>query len=124
LLGQLFDWALGLPYVSARDRVPFGVEQTEGSNLLEGAVAGDSPLTTTYTIRCGQAGVARFEGVRLELADLQGFFYQAVFLREVVVFRVLTPLFRHKGQPATSKISNLLPPPGIHRLRSAGSGSE
>jgi hypothetical protein len=68
--------------------------------------------------------VARFEGLRVRLADLQGFFYHATFVPAVLVLRVLPPLVNDKGKPASVKRHNTLPPPGIHRMRRPGSGSE
>jgi uncharacterized protein (DUF58 family) len=114
----------GLPYLAAADPVPFGVERVDGEVAAEGAVGPDAPLTWEYRIRCSAAGVIRFEGVRVRVADLQGFFYHAAFVRDVRVFRVLPVLATRKGGPPAAKRVNLLPPPGVHRLRRPGSGSE
>ena len=115
---------LGLPYVSVLDCVPFGVDHLAGPNKVEGAVGPDEALSLRYRVRCGDPGLARFEGVRVQTADLQGFFYQSVFVHGVVVLRVLPPLTDADGtRPATKRL-NLLPPPGVHRLRYPGSGSE
>ncbi len=77
-----------------------------------------------YRIRCGPAGLARFEGVRVQAADWQGFFYHVHFVRAVVVLPILPVLTQRAGQPASKKRHNLLMPPGIHRFRRPGSGSE
>jgi uncharacterized protein (DUF58 family) len=113
-----------LPWVAVADLVPFGVEHTGGLTARDGALSGDRPLRLSYQVRCAVAGLARFEGVRVELADLQGFFYHVAFVRDPVVFRIL-PGYTERGRPsATPKRHNQLPPPGVHRLRRPGSGSE
>ena len=66
----------------------------------------------------------RFEGLRLRLSDLQGLFYCETALPAPVEYRVLPVLADAGGRPAVHKRHNLLPPPGIHRLRRPGSGSE
>jgi uncharacterized protein (DUF58 family) len=57
-------------------------------------------------------------------ADVQGFFYRAWFVREGRSLRVLPTLSDERGRSPTSKRVNLLTPPGVHRLRRPGSGSE
>src|SRR5262249_3487199 len=54
----------------------------------------------------------------------QGFFYHRTFVPGVVVCPVLPARVDSRGRTVTSKQHNLLPPPGIHRLRRSGSGSE
>jgi uncharacterized protein (DUF58 family) len=115
---------LGLPYAVVSDRVPFAVERLAGDPEASGPVAEGRPLALCYRVRAPAPGRARFEGVRLRLADLQGFFYHDTFLPAVGEHRVLPVLADAGGQPATTKRHNLLPPPGIHRLRRPGSGSE
>jgi hypothetical protein len=66
----------------------------------------------------------RFEGIALRLTDLQGFFYRKAFLRAPIEYRVLPALADAEGRTQTSKRRNLLPPPGMHRHRQPGSGSE
>jgi uncharacterized protein (DUF58 family) len=112
------------PHVAAEDHLPFAVEYLDGSNLTQGVVAARRSLEMTYRIRCGSAGMARFEGVRLQAADRQGFFYHVHFLHAVVVLPILPLLTTRPSQPASVKRHNLLLPPGIHRFRRPGSGSE
>jgi uncharacterized protein (DUF58 family) len=132
----------GLPFLAVTDLVPFGVEFVDGSPAAEGEVSGarqrprdpgrrpglsdgaPAGLELTYRIRCTGAGLARFEGLFVQAADLQGFFYHAAFVRAPAVLRVLPRLREREGHRPSVKRNNLLPPPGIHRLRRAGSGSE
>jgi uncharacterized protein (DUF58 family) len=120
---RLKEW-LGLSYVAAMDRVPFEATPVDGETRVDGALRPGRPLRMSYRIRCPAVGRLRFEGVKLRLADLQGFFYHVVFVPGVSEHRVLPRLADASGRPATKKRHNLLPPPGIHRLRRAGSGSE
>src|SRR5262249_19589273 len=80
----------------------------------------DAGLTTVYRIRPLHPGRVRFEGVRVQLADLHGLFYHVTFVRSEATFRVLPSLVDAEGKTATSKRHNLLPPPGINRLRAPG----
>jgi uncharacterized protein (DUF58 family) len=118
------DLGLPSPHIAATDRLPFAVEQRDGSDYVQGIVRTKKPLELAYRIRCGPAGLARFEGVRIEAADWQGFFYHVHFVHAVVVLPILPVLTPRVGQPASVKRHNLLLPPGIHRFRRPGSGSE
>jgi uncharacterized protein (DUF58 family) len=111
-------------YVVADDFLPFGVEVLEGETGAEGEAGPGTPLEWQYRIRCPAAGLARFEGVRVQTADLQGFFYRETFARVPHSLRVLPVLASAEGPAAMTKRHNLLLPPGIHRLRRPGSGSE
>src|SRR5262249_13696511 len=82
------------------------------------------PVEITYTLKAPSAGILRFEGVRVRVAALHGFFYRRVFLRDPVEYLVLPPLTDDEGRQRATKRFNTLPPPGIHRLRRPGSGSE
>jgi uncharacterized protein (DUF58 family) len=117
-----------LPHVAVTERVPYGVEQTdcEPGTIpgVDGALRVGAPLTLTYTIRCGSVGTARFEGVRLQVADLQGFFYHSTFLQAPVSLRILPSIVDYDARSSTKKRHNQLPPPGVHRLYQPGSGSE
>jgi uncharacterized protein (DUF58 family) len=115
---------LALPYVVARDRVPFGISVEEGETSAEGTVGGGEAIAFSYRIRDPAPGKLRFEGVNVQISDLQGFFYHAAFVADPVSFRVLPPLADARGRTAIAKRHNLLPPPGIHRLRRPGSGTD
>lgn len=130
--GQMFEVRVRLisegwlpsPHIAASDRSPFTVEYLDGSDSSQGTITAESPLEMIYRIRCGSAGLARFEGVRLQAADWQGFFYYVHFLHAVVGLPILPVLTTRPGQTASIKRHNLLLPPGIHRFRRPGSGSE
>ncbi len=115
---------LSLPYAVVTERVPFALEREAGEVETSGPVGAGRTLSLAYRARPPAPGRVRFEGVRLRLADLQGFFYHETFVPAVVLARVLPVLADAGGKPATTKRHNLLPPPGIHRLRRPGSGSE
>jgi uncharacterized protein (DUF58 family) len=115
---------LRIAYAVLDDRVPFGVEFLSGTARYEGELDGRARATLNYIIRCPAAGLVRFEGLRAQFSDLQGFFYHETFLPAPAVFRVLPPLADIRGHSPTVKRSNLLPPPGQHRHRRPGSGSE
>jgi uncharacterized protein (DUF58 family) len=114
-----------LPYAVVSDLVPFGVEHIDGPTLEQGPVGSKERVEIVYRVRCPGAGVARFEGLRVELADLQGFFYHITFVRSPVLYRILpAPALSLNSRPPGQKQHNQLLPPGIHRLRQPGSSSE
>jgi uncharacterized protein (DUF58 family) len=111
-------------HVAVSGSVPFGLELTDGITGAEGDLQPGKVLEWTYRIQCPAAGVVRWEGVRVEFADLQGFFYQTRFVRAPLVLRVLPALSGDARRGPGVKRDNLMLPPGIHRLKNAGSGSE
>lgn len=115
---------LGLPYILLTDFRPFGVEEETGETRYEGSMAAGHDLEIRYSIQCPPPGQVRFEGLKIQVADKQGLFYHVGFLSSVEVYRVLPPLVDVEGHAPDVKRHNLLPPPGIHRLRRPGSGSE
>jgi uncharacterized protein (DUF58 family) len=115
---------LNLPYLAATDRIPFGVERLSGNIRCDGELEAGRTMQWSYRIRPAAAGRVRFEGTALQLADLHGFFYRETFLPAVAIYRVLPPLTDAKGQASKAKRHNLLPPPGVHRFRRPGTGSE
>jgi hypothetical protein len=118
------DQRLSLPHVAVEERVPYGAELRHGRVRYDGPFTAGESLVLEYTMRCTTIGAVRFEGFQIEVADLQGFFYQRNFVRTPVVYRVLPPLVDARGQVSASKRQNLLPPPGQHHHRRPGSGSE
>jgi uncharacterized protein (DUF58 family) len=118
------DGPLRLPHVHVADRPPFAVNYLGDVLSADGPVGRGDSLEVRYRVRCRGPGLARFEGLRVQVADFQGFFYHVAFVPGVVVYRVL-PLLVEGGTPTPSlKRDNQLPPPGIHRLRRPGSASE
>jgi uncharacterized protein (DUF58 family) len=125
----IHDEKMPTPHVTAIDFVPFAVQLERQdpdciSAVAQGMVWPEVPLEWTYRIRCDSAGLARFEGVRVLLADWQGFFHAVHFVHSPVELPILPMLPPRAGQTASKKRNNLLLPPGIHRLRRPGSGSE
>jgi uncharacterized protein (DUF58 family) len=113
-----------LPHVRMCDFVAFNVDLVGGEAEASGPVGGAASLSAVYRVHCPTVGLARFEGVRVQLADFQGFFYHAAFVSSPVVYRVLPMLVESDVQTAAIKRHNQLLPPGIHRLKRPGSGSE
>jgi uncharacterized protein (DUF58 family) len=113
-----------LPLVRLTDLLPFSVELLDGELQTVGPVSKDRPLEMIYRIRCPVVGAARFEGVRVQLTDYQGFFHHATFVAVPVMYPVLPMLVESDVQTAAIKRHNQLLPPGIHRLKRPGSGSE
>lgn len=115
---------LGLAHVSVQDRVPFALTFASGVTHASGPLGGEQALDVRYTVRCPAPGQARFEGICVRVADLQGFFCHTVFLQQAIKLPVLPPLTDAQGRSATVKRHNLLPSPGQHRHLRPGSGSE
>ena len=113
-----------LPYLAFEEPLPFGLELAAGELQGEGRLAPGAPLELTYEVRAAHPGRVRFEGLRVQVADLHGLFYHVAFVRAEATFRVLPALVDAEGKTAASKRHNLLLPPGINRLPRPGSGSE
>jgi uncharacterized protein (DUF58 family) len=113
-----------LPYVRVQERVPFGVKKVRGVTHAEGPMTSAAALEVAYDINCQAPGRVRFEGLSVQLADIQGFFYRTFFVKAVQHYRVLPALADAKGHFPTKKRHNLLPLIGAHRHRRPGSGSE
>jgi uncharacterized protein (DUF58 family) len=112
------------PYLILTDRLPFGVERVDGSEQWQGSLEPGQSVRWTYRILCKAPGRVCFEGVAVQLADVCGLFYRATFLGAKAGYRVLPPLTDIRGKSARLKRHNLLPPPGVHRFRRPGTGSE
>jgi uncharacterized protein (DUF58 family) len=111
-------------YAVLEDRLPAGADVISGETDETTALASGEPVDVAYELKCPAPGVLRFEGVKVRVADLHGFFYRRVFLRDPVEFLVLPPLADDEGNQRAVKRFNMLPPPGVHRLRRPGSGDE
>lgn len=120
---RLESW-IPFGYVLLTDFVPFDVDLVEGTTTKSGPISREKPQVCSWTLRCRYPGRVRFEGMRLEMADLQGFFHHIAFLSAPVIYRVLPPLADAEGNTPAVKRQNILPAPGLHRHRRPGSGSE
>src|ERR1700722_16077946 len=115
---------VSVPFAVLEDRTPVATQHLEGSSQLFADIRAGESLEIVYRIKVPTPGLLRFEGIRVRVADLQGFFYRRVFFREGVEFLVLPPLTNDEGRQRALKQYNCLPAPGIHRLRRPGSGDE
>ena len=115
---------LQLPYVRVHDRLPFGVKLVTGLPYGDGVLKPGEALTLEYYLRSAGTGQLRFEGLRVELTDLQGFFYHAAFIHSPLLFRVLPSLAAADRRSTTLKRSNQVIGHGLHRFRGPGGGSE
>jgi len=113
-----------IPFAVIEDRPAVATEKVAGSTKRFAVLPPGESIELVYTLKAPSPGVLRFEGVKVRVADLNGFFYQRVFIRDAVEFLVLPPLVDDEGKQRATKRFNTLPPPGIHRLRRPGSGSE
>jgi uncharacterized protein (DUF58 family) len=111
-------------YVRARERVPPGMQFVGGVTRQDGLPTPENPLTLRYDIFCPAPGLVRFDGLSVQIADIQGFFFQQCALAAVRLYRVLPPLADVKGHIPVPKRHNLLPLLGAHRLRRPGTGRE
>jgi uncharacterized protein (DUF58 family) len=118
------DSRLALPYVAVFDRVPALAQLQEGEPWAEGELHRDAAVTITYQIACPAAGRLRCDGLKVQVADLQGFFTATLFIRDQRSFRVLPPVTDEPAHLPTIKRHNLLPLLGTHRHLRPGSGSE
>ncbi|GIW84266.1 MAG: hypothetical protein KatS3mg106_779 [Gemmataceae bacterium] len=85
--------------------------------------AGQS-VVLRYERRAPALGSVRCEGVQVIVADGPGFFQHRWMLREARHWWVLPLLTDEEGRQRALKPFNLLPPPGMHRWRRPGTGSE
>lgn len=113
-----------LPYVTIDDWVPFDARVLEGSDSATMIVTAQQAGSFQYLIKCIAPGELRFEGVRVRIADRQGFFYHRVHRREMIVYPVLPRLTGAEGKRRSAKRHNIFPPPGLHRLKQPGGGTE
>ncbi len=142
-------WQGGRPVETLWARLPFTVELTVTNRsrwfpaflLVEDVFAPGTTVcggTTRWGIRldAGQSVVLRYErrapalgsvrceGVQVIAVDGQGFFQHRWMLREGRQWWVLPLLSDEEGRQRALKPFNLLPPPGMHRWRRPGTGSE
>jgi uncharacterized protein (DUF58 family) len=117
------DGSGDLPFVILADWIPTDGKLVEGSEEVTAAL-GREPAEIKYRLKCPVPGELRFEGVRVRIADRQGFFYHRTLIRDGSTYPVLPRLTGAEGQRRGSKKINIFPPPGVHRLKRPGGGSE
>lgn len=118
------DGLIPLAFVRFSDRPPAAATSCTGETAWSGSLSPKTPVEWQYRMHFPNPGSARFEGVRVQIADVQGFFYHETFLREPIIVPILPGLVNADARPRTQKLFNLLPPPGLHRHKRPGSGSE
>jgi uncharacterized protein (DUF58 family) len=113
-----------LPFVQLADNVPVGLHILSGTRRIETVLQRGESIDIEYDVTPTAPGVALFEGLEVRAADLTGFFYKRWFLRVPMESLVLPMLVGEEGNQRATKRINTLPPPGMHRLRRPGGGSE
>ena len=113
-----------LPFVALADKLPGGLHIRGGSRRSVAELAPGQSVTLEYDVQPVAPGALLFEGVEVRAADLCGFFYTRWFLRVPVEALILPMLVGEEGHQRATKHLNTLPPPGIHRLRRPGGGTE
>jgi uncharacterized protein (DUF58 family) len=113
-----------VPFAVVEDRPAVAAEGGRGAARRFVRLPAGGEVEVAYALTAPALGVLRFEGVKVRVADANGFFLRRVFLRAPVEYLVLPPLADDEGRQRATKRFNTLPPPGAHRLRLPGSGSE
>jgi uncharacterized protein (DUF58 family) len=113
-----------LPFAILADWIPTDGKRVEGVEEVVAAVSADRPAEIRYRLACPVPGEIRFEGVRVRIADRQGFFYHRTLIPDGSTYLVLPRLTGAEGQRRGMKKINIFPPPGVHRLKRPGGGSE
>jgi len=123
-LRVLSDAPVILPYVIVSERVPALATVHAGDVHLDGTLSNTSPLEWTYSLVCASPGRLRFEGIKIDVVDPQGFFTFATFVRTPKEYRVLPAMVIESTQTPFVKLHNTLPLLGSHRHARPGGSSE
>lgn len=118
------DSPFRIPFCWIEDRVPSGYLDLVGAVKHSCELKKGEPIVLDYEIKPPMPGLLRFEGVTIRISDLAGLFYKRLFIRDAVEFIVMPALRDEEGKHRGEKRINTLPPPGAHRLRRAGGGTE
>ncbi len=110
--------------VLVRPRVSPGPQLVDGQPMLANWLVAKEPLRLEQRYVMGVPGAVRLEGVQLDCYDPQGWFHYRLMIRWGQEAAVLPPLTDEQARQRALKAFNQLPPPGVHRLRRAGIGSE
>jgi uncharacterized protein (DUF58 family) len=113
-----------LPFVAFTETLPHGIQGIDGHRRIVTRLVAGEAAEIEYLFTPSAPGMVRFEGVEVRVADLMGFFYKRFYIRLPEEYAVLPPLRKEEGGQRSIKRFNSLPPPGIHRLKRAGSGGE
>ena len=113
-----------VPFAIFEDRLPQVAALIDGNNEEVTDLAGDEVARIDYTLKAPTPGILRFEGLKVRISDLHGFFFHRAFIHDETEYMILPPLADDEGKQRADKRFNTLPPPGIHRLRRPGSGGE
>ncbi len=112
------------PFIFIEDRLSPDIEFLASSKQGSGKLSAEKPLELNYSFLARGIGHIRFEGIAIECADLQGFFYYKTFIREESKYSVFPPVVHLRGEHRSEKFLNSLPPPGLHRLRRPGGSGD
>lgn len=113
-----------LPYAVLADWVPTDGRFVDGSDEATVTLESRQPVTIGYRLKCPVPGELIFEGVRIRIGDRQGFFYHRTLIADGSRYLVLPRLTGAEGRRRGAKKFNIFPPPGVHRLKRPGGGSE
>ena len=98
--------------------------RSDGSERVVAVLPPHGQAEGNYILHPMQPGMLYLSGVIVRMSDLNGFFRAERFIRSVTSIAVLPKLTDDEGRQRADKRYNALPPPGTHRLRMPGSGSE
>jgi hypothetical protein len=112
-----------LTRIEVRDRPPARAVVDEPGGY-SGSLSSETSPEWMTSITPLAVGRLRWEGVRVDCADRQGFFNGGLFLRDPVETSVLPPVVDLESAGLGAKRSNILPIQGMHRHRRPGSGGE
>ena len=113
-----------LVFAAVVDRVPILARWLDGDVWAGASLDGWEPIEIEYRVEPRAAGQLRFDGLRVTVADLCGFFHRTAFVRDPVRIRVLPPLAEPADALPRKKRLNRLPILGNHRYLRPGGGSE
>ncbi|CAN5324367.1 hypothetical protein BH11PLA2_BH11PLA2_00960 [soil metagenome] len=113
-----------LPLVFARDLISNPDALGDSRPEINAVLPPSEAASVEYTLHSRSPGLLHFAGVRVTVTDLSGLFTARAFVPAETTITVLPPLTDSRGRQRADKRYNTLPPPGLHRMRRPGSGSE